>query len=82
MVEEKERLGSDGGTDSLKRHPGFGGVDWDGILECHVNVPDEIMCRLEVALESHHLEESHHSMDSNSIASLEELNTPLWLDDW
>jgi hypothetical protein len=82
VVEEKERLGSDGGADSIKRHPWFVGLDWEGLLECHVNVPNEIMSRLEVALESHHMEESHYSMDSNNAVSLEELNSPLWLDDW
>lgn len=82
VVEEKDRLGSDEqGADLIKQHSWFAGLDWEDMLECQVNVPKEILSRLELALDSHYVEESHQFSDTG-ITSLEELNTPLWLEDW
>eukprot|EP00250_Pteridium_aquilinum_P021488 c25141_g1_i1 orf=448-3657(+) len=82
VVEESERLGSDeGGVDSIKQHPWFAGLDWEDMLECQVSVPKEILSRLEQALESYHGEDFHQVTDMGTT-SLEDLNTPLWLEDW
>lgn len=82
VVEETERLGSDErGAASIKHHPWFTGLDWEDMLECQISVPKEILSRLEQALDSRLAEESQHHSDS-STTSLEDLNTPLWLEDW
>ncbi|MCO5609029.1 hypothetical protein L7F22_063250 [Adiantum nelumboides] len=82
VVEERDRLGSDErGADFIRQHPWFDGLDWEDMLECQLSVPKEILTRLEVALESHHFEETSQLTDIN-IINLEDLNTPLWLEDW
>lgn len=83
VVEEKDRLGSkEGSVDLIKQHPWFDGLDWDDMLECQVSVPKEILARLEAALESHYLEETPQLTEDAGATNLEDLNTPLWLDEW
>lgn len=82
VVEEKDRLGSDElGAELIKQHSWFALLDWDDMLECQVSVPKEILSRLELALDSHYVEESHQLTDMG-MTTLDELNTPLWLEDW
>ncbi|KAL8498286.1 hypothetical protein ACS0TY_021566 [Phlomoides rotata] len=79
-VEESSRLGSQGGTDSIKAHPWFDGIDWKGIAERKVPAPHDIVSRINVFLESHP-DIVVTSMDSPK-RELEELNTPEWLEEW
>ncbi|XP_059431761.1 protein phosphatase 2C and cyclic nucleotide-binding/kinase domain-containing protein [Corylus avellana] len=76
-VDENTRLGSQG-SDSVRHHPWFDGIDWKGITDHSFPVPHEITSRI-----SQHLET--HSEDCTPLVSLSqdaELNTPEWLDDW
>ncbi|KAH7387901.1 hypothetical protein KP509_16G047700 [Ceratopteris richardii] len=82
VVEEGYRLGSDErGVDLIKQHPWFHGLNWDDMLDCQVHVPKELQTRLELALESYHIEETAHFPDFGET-NLKDLNTSLWLEDW
>eukprot|EP01018_Ginkgo_biloba_P033871 Gb_14360 [translate_table: standard] len=79
-VDENVRLGCKG-ADSVKNHPWFKGMDWNGFLERCVPVPEEILSRIDSAFELHYADEHPLSVLS-STADLEDLNTQEWLDEW
>ncbi|KAF5748558.1 Phosphatase 2c putative isoform 1 [Tripterygium wilfordii] len=78
-VDEGTRLGSQD-PDSVKSHPWFHGVDWNGIRDCSFPVPHEIISRVTQRLESH-LEDCAGPLASPS-REVEDLNVPEWFDDW
>ncbi|GAA0174693.1 non-receptor serine/threonine protein kinase [Lithospermum erythrorhizon] len=80
VVDEHSRLGSQG-AESVKHHPWFIGIDWEGLTDNKVLVPEEIVSRINQRLES--------IVDDTNAAPLHlpqpetaELNTPEWLEDW
>ncbi|KAL1566860.1 cGMP-dependent protein kinase [Salvia divinorum] len=77
-VEESARLGSQG-IDSIKAHPWFHDIDWEGLAECRVVVPPDIIFRIYQYLET-------HFDDVNTASSphreYEEPHLPEWLEDW
>eukprot|EP01018_Ginkgo_biloba_P002576 Gb_37659 [translate_table: standard] len=79
-VDENVRLGCEG-ANSIKNHHWFKGVDWKGILEGYVSVPDEILSRLSSTLEVHQAEEHSFPVICSSVG-LEDFNTQEWLHDW
>ncbi|XP_022856871.1 protein phosphatase 2C and cyclic nucleotide-binding/kinase domain-containing protein-like [Olea europaea var. sylvestris] len=78
-VDESTRLGSQG-IDSIKCHPWFDGVDWEGLAHRMVPVPNEILLRINQRMESYS-EDASASIYS-PLKDVEELNTPEWLEDW
>lgn len=78
-VDENKRLGSQG-HDSVRSHPWFYGVDWNGFADRTITVPSEIILRINNHLASQ-LDDSPIPMSPSRFAE-EELNTPEWLDDW
>ncbi|PSS01907.1 Inactive cyclic nucleotide-dependent protein kinase [Actinidia chinensis var. chinensis] len=78
-VDESMRLGSQG-SDSVKTHPWFGGIDWRGIRESGFPVPSEIISRISQHLENHSEDGGASLLSPTRVA--EELNTPEWLEDW
>lgn len=78
-MEENTRLGSQG-PDSVKSHPWFNGVEWEGIRHHTFPVPPEIVSRLTQYLEVHS-EDCTGSLGS-PLQEVEELNVPEWLEDW
>lgn len=78
-VDEHSRLGSQG-AETVKRHPWFVGIDWEGLTNNRVPVPEEIVSRINQRL---------HIPDDTIVAPLhytlpetDDLNTPEWLEDW
>ncbi|XP_061357967.1 protein phosphatase 2C and cyclic nucleotide-binding/kinase domain-containing protein isoform X1 [Gastrolobium bilobum] len=80
-VDENTRLGSQG-TDSVKSHPWFNGVEWEGIRHHTFPVPQEIISRITQHLEVHSEDCTSGSLGSPLHDELEELNVPEWLEDW
>ncbi|KAJ1378963.1 RmlC-like jelly roll fold [Sesbania bispinosa] len=78
-VEENTRLGSQG-PDSVKSHPWFNGIEWEGIRHRTCPVPPEITSRITQYLEVHS-EDCTGSLGS-PLQEVEELNMPEWLEDW
>ncbi|KAK8286705.1 hypothetical protein V6Z12_D07G007700 [Gossypium hirsutum] len=78
-VDENVRLGSHG-SDSVKNHPWFDGVDWKGIRDQSVPVPHELTSRIAQHLESHN-EECPVAVTSPT-QDIAVLNDPEWLDEW
>ncbi|PPD73561.1 hypothetical protein GOBAR_DD29504 [Gossypium barbadense] len=78
-VDENVRLGSHG-SDSVKNHPWFDGVDWKGIRDQSVPVPHELTSRIAQRLESHN-EECPVAVTSPT-QDIAVLNDPEWLDEW
>ncbi|KAK7247633.1 hypothetical protein RIF29_42520 [Crotalaria pallida] len=78
-AEENNRLGSQG-PDSVKSHPWFNGVDWEGIRLRTCPVPGEIISRITQYLEVH--SEDCSGALSSPPQEVEELNVPEWLEDW
>ncbi|KAK9269484.1 hypothetical protein L1049_001259 [Liquidambar formosana] len=78
-VDENTRLGTEG-PESVKSHPWFDGVDWDGIRDSSFPVPLEISSRITQHLESHS-EDCTIPLASPS-RDVEQLNSPEWLEDW
>lgn len=78
-VDEDKRLGSLG-SDSVKSHPWFDGIDWKGIRDRSFPVPHDITFRVTQHLESHP-EDCTVPLASPS-RDIDELNVPEWLDDW
>lgn len=77
--DENTRLGSQG-PDSVKSHPWFDGVEWEGIRNHSFPVPPEITSRIAQYLEI----PSENCTDPQDSPSqeVEELNVPEWLEDW
>ncbi|KAM7259538.1 hypothetical protein ACFE04_015279 [Oxalis oulophora] len=78
-VDETSRLGSQGSS-SVKNHPWFSVVDWNGIKGGTFPVPHEITSRI-----SQHLESRSEDLIVNQASptrDVDELNVPEWLDDW
>ncbi|CAI0390200.1 unnamed protein product [Linum tenue] len=77
-----KRLGSQG-TSSVKDHPWFSGIDWEGIRNRTLPVPQEIESRV-----AHHTQTCSQDYDDppsaadSSSQDTEVLNAPEWLDDW
>ncbi|KAJ7969566.1 putative Protein phosphatase 2c [Quillaja saponaria] len=78
-VEENRRLGSQG-PDSVKSHPWFHGIDWEGIRNHSIPVPPEITSRISQYMESHS-EDCNVRLGSPS-KYVEVPNAPEWLEDW
>ncbi|XP_021723591.1 protein phosphatase 2C and cyclic nucleotide-binding/kinase domain-containing protein-like [Chenopodium quinoa] len=78
-VDETKRLGNNG-SDSVKNHQWFEGVDWEGLVNRTVPVPHEIVSRISHHLESYVCDTS--PPPSSPRRNFEELNTPEWLEDW
>lgn len=78
-VDENARLGSQD-IDSIKAHPWFHGIDWKGLAERKVLVPNDIVSRINLYLETH--PEDVVITACSPVRELEELNTPEWLEDW
>eukprot|EP00257_Ricinus_communis_P014156 XP_015571762.1 protein phosphatase 2C and cyclic nucleotide-binding/kinase domain-containing protein isoform X2 [Ricinus communis] len=78
-VDENARLGSLG-SDSVKSHPWFYGVDWKGIRDGSFPVPRDVAFRLTQHLESHH--EDYTVPIASPPGEEDDLNVPEWLDDW
>ncbi|KAK4391700.1 protein phosphatase 2C and cyclic nucleotide-binding/kinase domain-containing protein [Sesamum angolense] len=78
-VDESARLGSQG-TDSVKAHPWFDGIDWKGLAERAVPVPHDIISRIKAHMDSRPVDivTSTHS----PVGDIEKLNTPEWFEDW
>ncbi|XP_027923208.1 protein phosphatase 2C and cyclic nucleotide-binding/kinase domain-containing protein isoform X2 [Vigna unguiculata] len=79
-VEENNRLGSQG-PDSVKSHPWFNGIDWEGIRNRTFPVPQEIISRITQYLEVHS-EDCSTGYPGSPLQEVEELNVPEWLEDW
>ncbi|KAG6723609.1 hypothetical protein I3843_03G210700 [Carya illinoinensis] len=77
-VDENTRLGSQG-PNSVKCHPWFDGIDWEGIMNRSFPVPQEITSRIAQHLEGYSEECSTLVSFSQTI---DEPNDPEWLDDW
>ncbi|KAI4380400.1 hypothetical protein MLD38_006596 [Melastoma candidum] len=80
-VDESKRLGSEGGSSSVKGHPWFTGVDWKGIEDRSFPVPPEVTYRISQHTGSSSLEECTMPPPSPS-RDLEELDVPKWLEGW
>ncbi|XP_052199818.1 protein phosphatase 2C and cyclic nucleotide-binding/kinase domain-containing protein [Diospyros lotus] len=78
-VDENMRLGSQG-AGSVKTHPWFDGVDWEGIANSSFPVPQEILSRITQHLESH--SEDSGAPHCSPPRDVEELNNAEWLEDW
>ncbi|KAL3532502.1 hypothetical protein ACH5RR_006023 [Cinchona calisaya] len=78
-VDESSRLGTEG-VNSLKRHPWFDGVDWEGVRNRRTPAPREVICRINQHLESP--SEDNVSPFQSPPNNLEEFSTPEWLEDW
>lgn len=80
-VEESARLGSQG-IDSIKAHPWFRDIDWEGLAERRVVVPPDIISRINLYLETH--PDDTGTTTCSPIRESEEPNTPEieWLEDW
>ncbi|KAF1859222.1 hypothetical protein Lal_00009806 [Lupinus albus] len=78
-AEENTRLGSQG-PDSIKNHPWFNGVDWEGMRHHTSPVPEEIIYRITQYLDVH--SENCSGTLGSPPQEVEELNVPEWLEDW
>ncbi|KAL1532903.1 cGMP-dependent protein kinase [Salvia divinorum] len=78
-VEEGARLGSQG-TDSIKAHPWFHDIDWEGLAEHRVIAPPDIISLINLYLETH--SDDVVATSCSPIQEFEEPNTPEWLEDW
>ncbi|KAL3535710.1 hypothetical protein ACH5RR_004171 [Cinchona calisaya] len=78
-VNESLRLGSEG-VDSLKSHPWFNGVDWEGVRERRIPTPDGVISRIKQQMESP--SEDNASPFHSPLNDLEEINASEWLEDW
>ncbi|KAJ7549507.1 hypothetical protein O6H91_07G056700 [Diphasiastrum complanatum] len=80
LVDPSERLGcGNSGVDAIKQHPWFADLDWEGLLECRVEVPLEITSRLESALAFPHTEDHQHE---TSRTDTQHNEASLWLENW
>ncbi|XP_020536383.1 protein phosphatase 2C and cyclic nucleotide-binding/kinase domain-containing protein isoform X2 [Jatropha curcas] len=75
-VDEDKRLGSD----SIKSHPWFDGIDWKRLRDGSYPVPHDITSRVTQYLESHH--EDCTIPPTSPARDIDDLNVPEWLDDW
>lgn len=78
-VDEATRLGSDG-PDSVKHHTWFKEVDWKGLVDHTVPVPEGITSRI-----SHYLQSCPEDCSFSPPSppqNVQELNTAEWLEDW
>ncbi|XP_027357548.1 protein phosphatase 2C and cyclic nucleotide-binding/kinase domain-containing protein isoform X3 [Abrus precatorius] len=78
-AEENTRLGSQG-PDSVKSHPWFNGIEWEGIRHHTFPVPQEIISRIAQYVEVH--SEDCTGYPGSPLQEVEELNVPEWLEDW
>ena len=78
-VDEQTRLGNQG-SDSIRSHPWFGGIDWKRIEDHSYGVPQEITSRIAQHLETYGNESS---VPRPSLSEdLDCTDVPEWLDDW
>ncbi|KAK4280922.1 hypothetical protein QN277_012474 [Acacia crassicarpa] len=77
--DESTRLGSQG-PDSVKSHPWFNDVDWEGIRNRSFPAPPEIISRITQYLEIH--SEDCAGSQVSLPQEVDELNIPEWLEDW
>uniref|UniRef100_A0A7I4CQH2 cGMP-dependent protein kinase n=1 Tax=Physcomitrium patens TaxID=3218 RepID=A0A7I4CQH2_PHYPA len=78
VVDPTKRLGCDShGALAIKGHPWFRGVNWDKLLDCSVEVPSEIMTRLQLAIDFLPVDDSYQVFDLQP-----DEDDPPWLDGW
>ncbi|XP_020574848.1 protein phosphatase 2C and cyclic nucleotide-binding/kinase domain-containing protein [Phalaenopsis equestris] len=77
-VNEAARLGSDG-SNSIKAHSWFNGIDWKEVVDGTFPVPQEITSRINAYLENR-VDEVNEPVCSPSHEPV--LNSPEWLEDW
>lgn len=78
-VDENQRLGSQSAA-SVKSHPWFAGIDWEGIRNKSFPVPSGLIMRIAQHLESH--TENRPVDVASPPQDVDELSTPEWLDEW
>ncbi|CAH2051180.1 unnamed protein product [Thlaspi arvense] len=78
-VDEILRFGSQEGTQSIKKHPWFSGLNWKAISDREFQAPQEIISRIQ-----HHLENDTvlHLETSQSLDTTEDQDAQNWLEDW
>ncbi|KAL8158774.1 hypothetical protein V2J09_000311 [Rumex salicifolius] len=81
VVDENERLGSDG-PNSVKSHPWFVGIDWETIANKTFPVPVEITSQISHHLESLCEETPKRFLLSSPTVIAEDVNAPEWLQEW
>lgn len=78
VVDASKRLGCGSqGTNAIKEHAWFRGIDWDDLLECRFEVPAEIMSRLQMALEYLPADDTYQVFDLQP-----DEDDPPWLEGW
>ncbi len=78
VVDPSRRLGCDSqGASAIKEHPWFRGINFDKLLDCNVEVPLEIMNRLQLAIDFHPVDDSYQVFDLRP-----DEDDPPWLDGW
>ncbi|CAM6041364.1 unnamed protein product [Sphagnum compactum] len=78
IVDPKKRLGcGNQGITAIKGHSWFDSTDWDALLEGGVEVPSEIIRRLEYALNVHPTDDTYQVFDLRP-----DEDDPPWLEGW
>lgn len=78
VVDPTKRLGCDShGSLAIREHPWFRGINWDKHLDCSVEVPSEIMTRLQLAIDFLPVDDSYQVFDLQP-----DEDDPPWLDGW
>lgn len=78
IVDPKKRLGcGNQGITAIKGHSWFDSTDWDALLEGGVEVPSEIIRRLEYALDVHPTDDTYQVFDLRP-----DEDDPPWLEGW
>ncbi|CAK9194927.1 unnamed protein product [Sphagnum troendelagicum] len=78
IVDPKKRLGcGNQGITAIKGHSWFDSTDWDALLEGGVEVPSEIIRRLEYSLDVHPTDDTYQVFDLRP-----DEDDPPWLEGW
>lgn len=78
-VDENLRFGSQGGPESIKKHPWFNGLNWGAISNRGVQVPQEIVSRI------HHHLENDNALPLETLQSVDttdDQDAQNWLAEW
>lgn len=78
-VDEQTRLGNMG-PDSIRSHPWFGRIDWEGIENHSFPVPNGITSRIAQHLEMNSDDSTFPRLSLSQ--DVEDVDVPEWLDDW
>ncbi|KAL1195600.1 Protein phosphatase 2C and cyclic nucleotide-binding/kinase domain-containing protein [Cardamine amara subsp. amara] len=78
-VDENLRFGSQGGPESIKKHPWFNEIKWGAISNREFQVPEEIISRIH-----HHLENDNvlPLETSQSMDITDDQDAQNWLEEW